>query len=304
MQMATDYKSGIVDEARIPYQSTDAVPQARVVLQQLSHLLETAGSSLQHQVKADNYYASRRHFGSREIRHKLMPVGAPPGMALHANRMLVPGALLTIEPIAVVKNSPPKEPLQTNAVALPVAAYSQAVRWGDWVFLAGDMATDFKHALAPEVETDTRTWIQDPIELQTRYTLKKLKTLLEYAGSSLQDVVHARGNGRSREYLGHGTRLEDLAGTSAGAQYRVRQQPHRKLLDRDFCHGTGARIKIASGRDSPDNAPRSLFHEPQALRVGDLLFVYTTRCKRIRPGSSVPLTPVFHFRKLANNKWK
>ena len=154
-----------------------------------------------------------------------MPVGAPPGMALHANRMLVPGALLTIEPIAVVKNSPPKEPLQTNAVALPVAAYSQAVRWGDWVFLAGDMATDFKHALAPEVETDTRTWFQEPIELQTRYTLKKLKTILEYAGSSLQDVVHARvAIVESREHLGHGTRVErDWPRNIAGAQHRVRQ---------------------------------------------------------------------------------
>jgi len=84
MQMATDYKTGIVDEARRPYQSTDTGPQARVVLHQLSHLLETAGSSLQHQVKADNYYASRRHFGSREIRHKLMPVGAPPGYSLRS----------------------------------------------------------------------------------------------------------------------------------------------------------------------------------------------------------------------------
>jgi enamine deaminase RidA (YjgF/YER057c/UK114 family) len=299
MQMATDYKSGIVNEARIPYQSTDTGPQARVVLQQLSHLLETAGSSLQHQVKADNYYASRRHFGSREIRHKLMPVGAPPGMALHANRMLVPGALLTIEPIAVVKNSPPKEPLQTNAVALPVAAYSQAVRWGDWVFLAGDMATDFKHALAPEVETDTRTWFQEPIELQTRYTLKKLKTILEYAGSSLQDVVHARVAMVDPENISGMERV--------WRETWPEHPPARNIVFANSLASEACLIEIfvtalVHGSRLPreeirtDNAPRSLFHEPQALRVGDLLFLSTQLAvNEYGLDPSVPLKPGFPF---------
>ena len=278
MQMATDFQNGVVPEARIPYHSTDTGPQAGAVLRQLSHILEAAGSSLQHQVKADNYYASRRHFGSRKIRHQLMPVGAPPGMALHANRLLVPGALLTIEPVAVLKDGPAKQALQTDAVPLPVAHYSQAVRWGDWIYLAGDMATDFKHALALEVDIDTRAWFHEPIELQTRYTLKKLKAVLEFAGSSLQDVVHAR--------------VAMVDPENISGMERVWQEtwpenpPARNIVFANSLASEACLIEIfitalAKGSKLPRevvrtaNAPKPLFHEPQALRVGDLLFLST-----------------------------
>lgn len=75
MQIATDYKNGIVPEARLPYRGTDTGPHYRAILHRLSQLLETAGSSLQHQVKGDTYFASRRHFGTREVRRQLMPAG-------------------------------------------------------------------------------------------------------------------------------------------------------------------------------------------------------------------------------------
>lgn len=299
MQIATDYKNGVVPEARLPYRGTDTGPQYRTMLHRLSQLLETAGSSLQHQVKGDTYFASRRHFGTREVRRQLMPAGPPASMALHASRLLVPGALMTLDSVAVLRDGPPKEPLQTDAVPLPVAGYSQAIRWGDWVFLAGDLATDFKHALAPEAEVDTRTWFREPIEVQTRYTLKKLGAILEHAGSSLQDVVYARVAMVDPE---------DIVGMErVWRETWPEHPPARNIVFSNSLASEACLIEIFAtalvrGSKLPReeirtaSAPKALFHEPQALRVGDLLFVSTQLAVNehgIDP--SVPMNPNFPF---------
>ena len=299
MQIATDYKNGIVPEARLPYRGTDTPPHYRAILHRLSQLLETAGSSLQHQVKVDTYFASRRHFGTREVARQLIPVGPPASMALHASRLLVPGALMTLDSVAVVRGGPPKEPLQTDAVPLPVAAYSQAIRWGDWVFLAGDLATDFKHALAPEAEVDTRTWFREPIEVQTRYTLKKIGAILEHAGSSLQDVVYARVAMVDPEDI---PGMERVWRETWPDHPPARNIVFSNSLASEACLIEIFAIGLVRGSKLPreeirtGNAPRPLFHEPQALRVGDLLFLSTQLAANEHGvDSSVPLNPHFPF---------
>ena len=120
----------------------------------------------------------------------------------------------------------------------------------------------------------------EPIELQTRYTLKKLKTVLEFAGSSLQDVVHARVAMVDPENISGMERVWQkklLAGKSPGAQHCFRKRLGiGSLLDRNFYHRARKGIQITSAKScAPSNAPKPLFHEPQALRVGDLLFLST-----------------------------
>jgi enamine deaminase RidA (YjgF/YER057c/UK114 family) len=140
------------------------------------------------------------------------------------------------------------------------------------------MATDFNHALAPEVDIDTRAWFHEPIEVQTRYTLNKLKTVLEFAGSSLQDVVHAR--------------VAMVDPENISGMERVWQEtwpenpPARNIVFANSLASEACLIEIfitalAKGAKLPrevvrtSNAPKPLFHEPQALRVGDLLFLST-----------------------------
>ena len=299
MQMATDYENGIVQEARIPYSKTDTGGQSRAILGRLSELLESAGSSLQNQLKVDTYYINRRHSGTRGVRRQLMPVAPPTSMALQASRLLVPGALMAVTPVTFAGDGPAKEALQTNAVPLPVAGYSQALRWGEWVFLAGDLATDFKHALAPEVETDTRTWFREPIELQTRYTLKKLEAILEHAGSSLQDVVYARVAMVDPE---------DIPGMErVWRETWPEHPPARNIVFANSLASEACLIEIFAtalvrGSKLPreeihtSNAPRPLFHEPQALRVGDLLFLSTQLAVNEHGlDPSVPLNPSLPF---------
>ena len=83
-----------------------------------------------------------------------------------------------------------KEVIQVNlAAANP--NLSPAVRFGDLVFVAGQTG---RHPITGEVGRDVRE--------QTRYALERVKTILETAGTSLDNVLTV---------MTHLTRREDLA---------------------------------------------------------------------------------------------
>jgi 2-iminobutanoate/2-iminopropanoate deaminase len=67
----------------------------------------------------------------------------------------------------------------TERAPRPVGPYSQAVKAGGWVFVAGQVAID--PATGKLVEGDIRA--------QARRTLMNVKEILEAAGASLRDVV-------------------------------------------------------------------------------------------------------------------
>ena len=75
-------------------------------------------------------------------------------------------------------------PLQREVISTPrapaaVGPYSQAIRIGDFVFTAGQIA------LAPE----TGKLVEDSIEAQTRQVMENLTNVLKAAGTTLDNVV-------------------------------------------------------------------------------------------------------------------
>jgi enamine deaminase RidA (YjgF/YER057c/UK114 family) len=106
---------------------------------------------------------------------------------------MVPGALTTANLITLVPDpSHQKEEVPYHGQFHPSMRgvnFSPAIRAGDWVFLAGQVATDFKtpvfgvHPKMPYYGSD--------IEIQTEHILNNLKALLEHCGSSLEHVVDA-----------------------------------------------------------------------------------------------------------------
>ena len=75
-----------------------------------------------------------------------------------------------------------KQAIRTDKAPTPVASYSQAVRRGDLLFLAGQGGFD----------ASTGRLAGDGIEEQTRQTLRNLQYVLEAAGGSWDDVVTVR----------------------------------------------------------------------------------------------------------------
>ena len=72
-----------------------------------------------------------------------------------------------------------KRIIATDQAPAAVGPYSQAVRVGDFVFTAGQIALD----------PATGQLVADDIEAQTRQVLANLSAVLEAAGTSLSNVV-------------------------------------------------------------------------------------------------------------------
>ena len=75
----------------------------------------------------------------------------------------------------------------------PLANYAQAIKAGPYVFLAGQLATDFKTGVPPEARVDPNfKWYGSDIRKQTEYILRNCERVLEAAGSSLENVIKAQ----------------------------------------------------------------------------------------------------------------
>lgn len=73
----------------------------------------------------------------------------------------------------------PKQPIHTDGAPKPGGPYSQALRVGNFVFVAGQGPVDPKSG---RISGET-------IEEQTALTLENIKAILEAAGVSMADVV-------------------------------------------------------------------------------------------------------------------
>ncbi|MGI9556454.1 MAG: RidA family protein, partial [Solirubrobacterales bacterium] len=97
-----------------------------------------------------------------------------------------------IDLIAVTKDITPKV-VTTEKAPRPKANYNQAVIAGDLVFIAGQLASDFKTGVPPEATVDPAfRFYGSEIESQTEYIMKNIQTVLEEAGTSLEKTVKAQ----------------------------------------------------------------------------------------------------------------
>lgn len=71
------------------------------------------------------------------------------------------------------------EVIQTDKAAAPIGPYSQAIRAGGFVFVAGEKGIDPK----------TNQIVPGGIAAETRQTLENIRNILEEAGSSMSRVV-------------------------------------------------------------------------------------------------------------------
>lgn len=72
-----------------------------------------------------------------------------------------------------------KQVFSTDAAPVPAGPYSQAIRAGDFIFVAG------QGPFLPE----TRQLAGNTVEEQTRQVLENIKAILHAAGATMSDVV-------------------------------------------------------------------------------------------------------------------
>lgn len=205
-ELATDYKTGVPPEAKthpkFPWFGSNVKLQAENVLKNLKMLLEDAGTSLDHVVKANFFMLNpkRDYFEFSEVWGECFHGRHPPEIVVGIKSsekcywgqglLGSMGNLFEVDVTAVVLSG--GLDLETIEVNLPQFSkkYSVADRAGGFLFTGGLVATDYKTGIPPEAAVNPDfTFFGSEIKLQTRYVSNQLKQILEDQGTTLSNVV-------------------------------------------------------------------------------------------------------------------
>ena len=174
-----------------PHYRSNPEDQTNYVLGNMEKCAQAAGTTLQNAIKSQLYHIDRNDFHDIDMVWKSYMNVPPPRSAMEIKGLMVPGALMTANLISLIPDAKhqKKEILYTDQFhpSMRTVHFSPAIEAGDWIFLAGQVATDFKtpvlgvHPKMPHYGID--------IEIQAEFVMKNLKELLEHCGATLDDVV-------------------------------------------------------------------------------------------------------------------
>ena len=196
-QLASDFKTGVPASAKrgenFPFYGSDIQLQTEFILENLKKTFEAAGSSLDHVVKAQVFMTNLNDFAGFDQVWKRYFKVPPARTTVGTTGLLVRETLVEIDLIGYVPRTGLKHEVIRSGVPRPLANYNEAFTVGDFVFAAGQIASDYKTG----VPTEARKHLNFPfygsdIKLQTKYILNNLKQTFEAAGSSLDNVVKAQ----------------------------------------------------------------------------------------------------------------
>lgn len=311
-QLASDFATGVPSDIRAdpesPFYSDDLRSQSDYLLKNMAATLKAAGCDISRDVlRIYQWFTSPRPTEQEflegntwpaititpylQTRNEYIEDPRPASTAMGVRELLVKDTLIEVDMIALDPSL--GETIGYAApegVPAPLAGYSPAVRRGDWVFLAGEIPVDWvgdfgaqaargePSALAKEARVNPYFWYDSPIERQTDYTLQKLARIAEAAGTSLDRCVKAT------VYIGHPS---DWVGMDrVWKRWFPNNPPARVVIPYMGLGGMGSRVEIAMKLLAGDSeltmetvetsdAPEPMGHEPQAVKVGNLLFFST-----------------------------
>lgn len=194
-QNASDHTAGIAPEARLPeglpYHRAAMATQSEYVFRTIGAVMEAAGSSREQVAKIQTYTPDIDEFSAHlPVRRRCFPKDPPASTAIECG-LMVPGCHIEIDAIGVLPEAA-KVVINTDRAPRPLAPYSQAIKAGPFLFLAGVLASDFRTGVAPEARTNPDfPWFDSPIRKQTQFVLETIATVLEACGSSVEQVLTA-----------------------------------------------------------------------------------------------------------------
>lgn len=177
-----------------PYHNNQTKLRTEYALNYLQALLESMDASLEDVVKAGVSKVNRRDIaGVDEVWREFFP-GDPPARTVWPSRIQTPLRYVEIEFIAVDPKGPyNREQVSTTNAPEPLWHAAQAVKAGPFLFLSEQLATDYKHGLAPEARVDPNfPYFSSGIKQQVKYILKNVEAICQAAGTSLENLVFRR----------------------------------------------------------------------------------------------------------------
>jgi enamine deaminase RidA (YjgF/YER057c/UK114 family) len=176
-----------------PSDGADIKQQTRGILEQLKATFAAAGSSLDEVLKAQVFLTDLNDCnGFDEVWHDYFPV-PPARTTVGTSGLLGAGSRVAIALIGHVPGPPAPREVTAARPRQPRAHTAEAVRAGDLIFAAGQIASADQTGVAPEARVNPAfPYYGSPIKRQTRYILTQLQHTFAAAGSSLDHVVKAQ----------------------------------------------------------------------------------------------------------------
>jgi enamine deaminase RidA (YjgF/YER057c/UK114 family) len=177
-----------------PYRHHPIKIQAEYILNFHKSLFEQMGSSLENVVKADLYMTNMKDIaGLDEVWHRFFP-SSPPARTISPVSLAVTDTVLEIELIAIDPDGPySKKTICTPNAPKHFGNEPQAIKAGPFLFLSGQLATDYKQGMAPEAQPDPDFPFHcSSIKQQVNYILKNTEAICQAAGTSMKNLVRRR----------------------------------------------------------------------------------------------------------------
>jgi enamine deaminase RidA (YjgF/YER057c/UK114 family) len=196
-QVASDGTTGIPAAARTApaflSDGADIKTQTRGILEHLKATFATAGSALDEALKAQVFLTDLNDCnGFDEVWKDYFPV--PPARTIvGTSGLLGAGSRVAIDLIGHAPGPPSQRQAITSSHRQPLTHAAEAIRAGDLIFAAGQIASEDQTGVAPEARVNRAfPYYGSPIKQQARYILKHLQHTFAAAGSSLDHVVKAQ----------------------------------------------------------------------------------------------------------------
>jgi enamine deaminase RidA (YjgF/YER057c/UK114 family) len=306
-QLATDFKTGVAAEARAsnPFLGDKLELESRYVMRNLAATVTAAGCDIgTDAIRMWQWFVSDRPTPEEfaqgntwtglsieaytNVRNEFVFEPRPASTGMGVRELAVRGTSIEVDLICAADGGVSVGTTSPEGLPKPLAGYSPALRRGDWIFLAGELPTDWigdynnpdfsgdPSALAKEARLNPFFWYGSSIEKQTDYTLKKLSAIAEAAGTSFDRAVKAE------VYIAH---PNDFAGMErVWKRWFPKDPPARVVIPYMGLAGKGSKIEIALTLLANDAkikketietsaAPPPLGHEPQAIRAGNFVFL-------------------------------
>ena len=176
-----------------PFYGSDIKLQTRFILENLEGTFEAAGSSLDNVFKAQVFLTDLNDFFAFDEVWKEYFKVPPARTTVGTTGLLVKDTLIEIDLTGFVPGKVVDKQVVESKAPRPLAHYNEGFKIGDFVYAAGQIASDYKTGVPADAMREPNfPFYNSDIKLQTRYILENLKTTFEAAGSSLDNVFKAQ----------------------------------------------------------------------------------------------------------------
>jgi enamine deaminase RidA (YjgF/YER057c/UK114 family) len=204
--MAQDFVNGIAPDVLAEPAPHAGVPkrekEAARIFQNLDAVLQAAGTERGNLVRTDQYYTTVKAVPAYQaVRREFLGGRIPPSTSIAQRGLLLPGADINIQAIAVVpqKGFAPEHLKHEHLKGRPTSGYSPALTVGDFVFIPGCTAIAIgdeprrNGIAAAALMAEGVQWGGQPIKLEAEFIItQRIVPSLQLAGARLEDVVHAQ----------------------------------------------------------------------------------------------------------------